>query len=72
MVKFLKNHSSYNPGEVAGFSHSHEEWLVGAGVAVKVEDKQHTPQEAEMPGEKSKDPGAPQTRQTTVGPQKRK
>jgi hypothetical protein len=77
MIKFRKSFRSYAPGEVAGFSFQHEAWLIEKNIAEKWEapvdkkapvDKQTVPQ---PPQGTQKDPGAPQTRQTVVGPQSR-
>lgn len=85
MVKFNRSHGSYNAGEIAKFSDAHEEWLVKKNLAVPFKaarkeepvakssgnekDDKQPPQQS---GGGKGDPGAPQTRQTTVGPQDRR
>jgi hypothetical protein len=78
MVRFTRHYGKYNKDETATFSPDHEKWLIKQKYVVEVEapvakststDPKGGPQPpANQPG--TKDPGQPQTRQTTVGPQR--
>lgn len=74
-VKFLKAHSRYQRDDIAVFAPAMEEQLVKQGYAeVYTEKKEEAPvgEKDSKPDPKTeRNPEKPQTRQTTVGPQKR-
>ena len=79
MIKFIKSFRNYGAGEVAGFTPTHEQWLIDRRIAEPfLPAREEAPmakssgsEKAETP-KKEKDPSQPVTRQTTVGPQTRK